>query len=360
MEKLKVLVLYNKLFHYRVPIFNLLAEKYDLTVAYSLESGEIPTDIKFKVIRLPYNNIGRFVLQKTNVYKMCSNYDVVLLYGDISWLKHNYIILRPRRPFGVVSWSIGVSASYDKKFDTPTIWNKVRYFIKHRADAVAFYTSYPIEKYVAQGFAREKLFVANNTVAVKQNTIDASVKDSILFIGTMYMQKGIALLLEEYLSAYKVNKEVLPLYLVGGGAELPLVKQWVEQHQLQHKIIVCGPVYDIAEKAKYFSRAYATISPVQAGLSVLESMGYGVPFITTKDAITGGEILNIQHDKNGLALDSVGQISSVILDISRDPAKYLKYGEQAKLHYDTCRKPIDMANGLAEAIEYAYKQKHTK
>ena len=52
-QKKKVLVLYNKLFHYRIPIFNLLAEKYDLTVVYSIDSKFNPDEVRFKTIQIP-------------------------------------------------------------------------------------------------------------------------------------------------------------------------------------------------------------------------------------------------------------------------------------------------------------------
>lgn len=356
-KKIKVLVLYNKLFHYRIPIFNLLAERYDLTVAYSLgKDGDIPSNVKFKTIHLDYYKCGRFILQKANMYKFCSNYDAVLLYGEIAWLKNTYLTLRTNRPFVIIPWSIGVSASYNHSFDRKTIWSIFTYFIKRRADALVFYSDYPIKKYLDKGFSRDMLFVANNTVEVHQSSSDECVinKDSILFIGTLYMQKGIAFLLEEYLKAYNINNSIPTLNLVGGGKELDLVHMWVKKHNMEHKINVCGPIYDLKEKSNYFARAYATFSPIQAGLSVLESMGYGVPFVTTKTAITGGEIFNIENGINGILLDDCMQIHNVILDIASNPSNYIALGKNAQNHYKTSRKPIDMANGLSEAIEYAY------
>lgn len=358
-HKKRVLVLYNKLFHYRIPIFNLLAEKYDLTVAYSLDSNFNIDDVKFSTIQIPYVQIGKFVMQKGNISKMCRNYDVVVLYGNIAWLKNTYLTIKRRRSFGVVSWSIGVSASYSKHFDSPSIWNSIRYMIKRRADAVVFYTSYPIQKYLKSGFEREKLFVANNTVEVKP-LLDMSKqkKDSILFIGTMYMQKGMLSILEEYLFAYRIEPNIPDFNLVGGGDDLQLVKEWVETHNLEHKVHVLGPIYDAEKKQRLFARAYATISPNQAGLSVLESMGYGVPFVTMSNAITGGEILNIADKVNGVLLANIEQLRAVILEIQKNPELYIGYGEAAKLFYDKNRQPKHMASGLINAIEYAYEQSH--
>ena len=355
-QKKKVLVLYNKLFHYRIPIFNLLAEKYDLTVAYSFGTeGEIPSGVNFKTLYLPYCKIGKFVLQKANVYKLCCNYDVVVTYGEIAWLKNTYITIKRNRPFGVVPWTIGVSASYNHHYDSPSIWNRLRYVIKRGADAIVFYTSYPIQKYLKFGFEREKLFVANNTVEVKPSLNEIKQeKDSILFIGTMYMQKGMLSMLEEYLSAYMMEPQIPDFNLVGGGDDLQTVKDWVKSNNLEHKIHVHGPIYDAEKKQELFAKAYATISPNQAGLSVLESMGYGVPFVTMSNAITGGEIFNIADKENGVLLNSIEQLRDVIVDIHKHPELYICYGESAKHFYDNNRQPKHMAEGLSDAIEYAY------
>ena len=84
-------------------------------------------------------------------------------------------------------------------------------------------------------------------------------------------------------------------------------------------------------------------------------MGYGVPFITKKDAITGGEIFNIENGINGVLYENNNELENIILDITKNRSKYIEMGKKAKIHYDSFRKPEDMANGIIGAIEYVCK-----
>lgn len=348
--KPKVIILYNKLFHYRIPIWNILAQYCDLTVTYS-EGGEItiPENVYFKVKYLqPYNKAKRFVIQKANIRKMAKDYDVVIAYGDIAWLKLSTLPWFNKTK--VIFWTLGVSASYDSGYDKKSTWDKIRAFFYKQADAMVFYTTYPIDKYEKMGIPRDRMFEAPNTVSVIP-VKDEIKKDSLLFIGTLYRQKGIQYLLD----AYKINRNnpnIVPLNIIGKGPDSEYIAQWIKDNNMEDVIKMHGAIYDDEEKAKFFVKAYACISPLQAGLSVLESMGYGVPFVTIKDAITGGEVFNIHNGVDGITMDSIDELNGLIADIFDNKQKYLDYGIKAKEFYDNCRKPEDMADGLWKAIQY--------
>lgn len=349
MKKPKVIILYNNIFHYRIPVWNLLAEKCDLTVAYSF--GEIPKTLerRFEVVYLPARKIGKFVIQKANIRKLVKDYDAVVAYGDIAWLK--YSTLPWLNNIKVVYHTLGVSASYNKGFDTHHEWDKVRKFFYSKANALAFYTSFPIDKYEEMGVSREKMFEAPNTVEVHPIN-DKLEKDSLLFIGTLYQQKGLQSLLDAYMALRDLDQ--LPkLRIIGKGPDEEIIRQWIDDNNMGGLIEMKGAIYDIDEKAKYFGKAYACISPQQAGLSVLESMGYGVPFISSKDAITGGELLNVHNGIDGVVMDKESQLVDVIKDISDNKAKYLEMGRKAQVFYNENRTPRHMADGLWNAICYA-------
>jgi len=353
MENIKVIILYNRIFHYRIPVWNLLAEKCDLTVTYSDVEGEPPSGIecKFKIQYLPAWKIKeKFVVQKASIRKLVKNYDVVIAYGDIAWLK--FSTLPWFNNTKVIFHSIGVSANYEKGFDAHHEWDRIRAFFYSKASALIFYTSYPFSKYVQFGISQEKMFEAPNTVEVHPLTQSAD-KDSILFIGTLYRQKGIQALLDSYLELK--NEVALPkLIIIGKGPDSENIKKWIDEYKMNDLVVMKGAIYDIDEKARYFAKALACISPKQAGLSVLESMGYGVPFVTTRDAITGGEIFNIHNEKDGVVLQNIGELSSIVKDIALNKKKYIGFGQEAQIFYNQNRTPQHMADGFWKAIQYVH------
>ena len=250
---------------------------------------------------------------------------------------------------------MGVSASYNKGYDEEKGCDKIRKFFYSKADALAFYTEYPIKKYSAMGIPEEKMFEAPNTVAVSPIK-DRVNKNSIIFMGTLYKEKGIQLLLDAYKNLK--NEYSLPtLNIVGGGPDFNDIKQWIESNNMQDLIQLKGAIYNIDEKAKYFAEALACISPKQAGLTVLESMGYGVPFITTKDAITGGELFNVHNNIDGIIMNDENELESIIKDISLNQEKYISMGLLAQKFYNENRTPQHMADGLWYAIQYTINKK---
>lgn len=347
----KVLILSNKLMHYRVPILELIAEKVDLTFACEYD-GPLDPNWNFKVIRFSKpRQIGPIIFNRENIHKLARRYDVVIALGTITWLKYMFLPWYPKRNYRVIFWGIGVSASLSKHFDENRQWDWLRGIFFKRADANIYYTSYPVKKNLQRGFKAETLFVANNTVKVLEPEENVK-KDSLLFIGTLYQAKGIQVLLKSYREAILRSSRVPALRIIGKGPEEGDIRQWIEDHHLGHSIHMLGPIYNDALKREYIQKAFACISPYQAGLSVLESMGYGTPFVTMKNAITGGEIFNITDQATGCLLTDEAQFTEVIVDIADNPAKYENMGIEARNYYVHNRTPQMMANGVLDAINY--------
>ena len=349
-SKKKLLILQLEVPNYRIPIFNYLSEIYDLTVACSKKVA-FEQQCKFKTLLLPYRNVSKFILHKDNIRELADQFDVVIYLGNIAILKYALLPFKCHRKFKTIVWTIGVSASYSKKYDANHKWDFVRDFFYKKADACLFYTDYPVQKYISRGFEKDSLFVANNTVEVI-DTLDKQQKDTLLFIGSLYKQKGITDLLDAYYEAYIAAPNIPRLNIIGKGEEFDNIQQWIKQNNMESKVELLGPIYEDSKKEMYFKRALATISPNQAGLSVLESLGYGTPFVTSQDAITGGERFNIRNGETGVLYDTKDDLAKILIDITNNPQKYIDMGENAARYYRKNRTAKKMVQGFVDAVNY--------
>ena len=354
-NKIRVLfVTHSKLQHYRIPIFRIVnnTPNIELTLAHcgdKIVQKEIPE------ILLKKKKFGSFYFIK-DYKKTCQNYDVILCmfyYNNLSILKS--LICKSKR---IVLWSIGVPASYNRNYGEASSFRyKLLNFFQKRANALLLYTDSPLQLYKERGIKIEekKIFIANNTVEVIKQEVQNEQKTSLLFIGTLYLEKGLLLLLKAYKEALSECSDMIPLNIVGGGSQFNDVQQWIKENGISNKVNMLGPIYDPSEKAEIFRKSIACVSPMQAGLSVLESMGYGVPFITSENAITGGEAFNIVDGENGLRLNNISMLKDVLIDICHNKGKYLAMGRNAYDYYWSHRTSDVMAKGIVSAINYAYK-----
>lgn len=353
-KKVKVLSLTNKILEYRVPVYNRLSEYFDITVAHHGKPVS-KSKAKFKQLPLTLKKIGPFIYFKENISELAKKYDSVIALGDLHYYPFFRLGFIKNRNFGLSFWSIGVSASYAKKFDQDRKLDKIRFKLMNRADSIIFYTSYPINRYVKDGgIDKNKLFVANNTVEIESKIEIPKLKKHFLFVGTLYKEKKMFDLLESYKHAFDLNNKIKPLIIIGDGEERDNIVQWIKDNSLEQNIILTGSIYEQNKLKDYYKDAIACISPGQAGLTVLNSMAYGVPFVTTENAITGGEIFSIKNGVNGIIYnDVVESLSDIIIDLSFNHNKVTELSNNAQeYYYKNCTINI-MVNGIKEAVDYA-------
>jgi len=355
-KKIKLLLLANCIPHYRLPILNMLGLKYDFTIAhYDKLLGE--KDVNFKQIQLTIKEINGFFFFKENIYKIANQYDVVIALGELRVIPNILLGLR-KRNFGLVYWGIGVTASYDHAFDSNSKIDGIRIWLMDKADSILFYSDYPIKKYVQKGVEAKKLFVANNTVHVTEKIIIPYEKKHFIFVGTLYKQKKINELLEAYKKYIQITSKILPLVIIGDGDEKVNIIDWIKKENLEDKIILTGQINNQQTLKQYYQDSVACVSPGQAGLTVLNSMAYGVPFVTSENAITGGEIYNIRNNENGFIYNGeTNELAYIMKKLAEDTELTYKLSNNAQDYYFNERNADIMVKGFDDAIEHAYNAK---
>ena len=83
----------------------------------------------------------------------------------------------------------------------------------------------------------------------------------------------------------KISKDI-NFIIIGQGPEEAKLKT-VKRLRLEDRILFLGKINDAKKLKMYYEESIFSISYGQAGLSVLQALGFGVPFITKKNAISG-------------------------------------------------------------------------
>jgi glycosyltransferase involved in cell wall biosynthesis len=352
--KLKVAIINPILPHYRIPLLNILSREYDLTFVHFGKENK-SDDLLFTQLVLKELKIGPFLISKINLNKLFKNFDVVISEGNLRYLDRNILILNPFRKYKWITWGIGVTASYDKLFGTKSINNLIRFFLFRFAEANIFYSEFPIKLYLEHGHKRESLFVAHNTVEVKQEYLEIyGKKDTILFVGTLYRQKGVLELIDIYLEYFRKTSNPKQLHIIGNGPEFNCIFDRIKKYKLEEFVFLHGEILDEEILSKFYSKSLVCVSPSQAGLSVLSSFGHGVPFITRFNAVTGGEILNIKSGINGVLYNSNNDLINIFNDVSNNPIKYIEMGKNAFDFYNSNRKIEMMASSIQDSVSYVF------
>lgn len=344
MEKKKVLLITERLEHYRVPLFNLLAKSVDLTV---IHSSSIVKDVDFKQKELTCKSIGPFI----KFYGLDEkNYDFVIYPFNIRII-NLFLNCFKKTFYKKVLFGIGVAASYEKKYDEKSFLDFLRVFYLKKFDYAIFYERYPFIKYQSMSIPGKKMSIAYNTVSrnIAFNILNKTY-ESFLFIGSLYKQKNIFSLIKAYHSLYLINNNIYKLEIVGDGDEFDSIEKYIYDNKLVGKIILHGKITSDNALLPIMQRSLVCISPGQAGLSVQKCFSYGVGFITTYSAITGGEISSIIENVNGDFYDGTtdGLIELMLKYLDLEYAK--KISNNAYIFYNEFRNERIWLNGFIKNI----------
>ncbi|WP_407497747.1 glycosyltransferase [Acinetobacter baumannii] len=344
MHTKKVLFISDKLEHYRIPLFNLIADKVDLTIAHA---DQTQPNTLFKQEKLTIQHKGPFIYYKT---ENLDKYDVVI-YPFNARVINLFLESLKKTNYKKGIFGIGVAASYTKSYDQKTFLDYLRVFYLKKFDFAIFYENYPLIKYKALGIESSKMSVAYNTVAENSEFhIQNKTFESFLFIGSLYKQKKILTLIEAYHQLLKIDENILKLEIVGDGDEFDNIKNYIAEHSLEKNIILHGKITSDKELLPIMQRAVVCISPGQAGLSVQKCFSYGTGFITTKDAITGGEAFSIINNVNGNFYNGTTEDLTKVMLLYRDESYAKNISNNAYLFYKYYRNTDVWVKGFLENI----------
>lgn len=342
-----IVVIQNSLPHYRREFFNELAKIDEVIVVHSGTPSAGSGD-RFREHIVKSLAVGPFIWQRNITEIIKSNSPAaVIASADIRNLHSLFAMFRFDRSIRWIWWGLDRGAS-DLAF-------RIKCFVAARRNPIVFYNNEIRNIFSTKVFDRKRLFVANNTFHVinSQCLADATPKDLFLNVGTLDARKQNDVLIHAFNEIYKQTGRDIYLYLIGEGAERQRLEMLVSELGLSSRVFLPGKIEDPKVLKNYYARAIASVSFGQAGLAVLQSMAFGVPFVTKRNAVSGGEKYNIEDGVNGVfCSDDINSLVSVMRSLIKDPSYARRLGYSAFAHYSEKASIAGMVNGFRSALVY--------
>lgn len=345
MKKPVVFIVQNIVPHYRIDFFNILCESYDIFLIHSGNSSN-PEKIRFKEYIIPSYKFGPLIIQ-LGLFNLINKFkpSAIIASADIRNLISLAAMYYYDKRIKWIWWGLDTGASH--------IATLIKLRVCKRNNPVVFYNENVMNKFISLGLSSEKLFFANNTFHVQDSVSLANElpKDIFINVGTLDARKQNDILITAF--SKLVDSSNIKLFIIGEGSENQKLLDLISFFNLNDRVFLLGKIEDISQLKCYYNRAIASISFGQAGLAVLQSMAYGVPFVTKQNAITGGEKFNIIHDHNGiLCSDNPEELEATMKKLIHDPAFAKKLGYNAFAHYRDYASIDGMAKTFSLALNY--------
>lgn len=329
----KLLILQNRIENYRKAVYEELNKKFDVTV---LHTGK-RVNSTFKEVILKTYNLGPFIfLKKINQSIKKIDPDYIISMFDLHWPQFYLgLPLKPKKVF----WGLDEGKNYLINWFKKNIINLL-------GNNVLFYS-----KSIQSNWSKKltvKSFVAQNSVKVTK-PIFSKKRKNYINVGSLHYRKRNDILLFAFTKLPKNIKKNSKVLLVGKGPDIIRLKKICKDLNIEKNVEFFGHINKLSRLQTLYGSAISSISVGQAGLAVSQSLGYGVPFITNKNAITGGEIFSINNKINGYLLNSDIQNTKCIKELS-DKMLMMWKNRNIKSNYIKRRKYYDKNLSLKKMV----------
>jgi len=199
-------------------------------------------------------------------------------------------------------------------------------------------------------FAVELAAVTDASLAALSREIDLAPGAPLgLYCGSLYPDKRLDVLAE---AAERIHAAIpaFRLIVIGDGPSRPPLEARLAGRDWAR----CVGVKKGPEKAAFFKRATAILSPGMVGLHVLDAFCAGLPMFTTANARHSPEIEYLEHGRNGfIVADDPAAYADAVIAMLRDPVRCASVAAAARaaarkytLHNMVC----NFARGIEECL----------
>jgi len=349
---MKVAILQNTIYPYRVPLFRGIAEieGLELTVFFTDEKL-VGVTFPFKTQLAKEKGKYGFYLQPTLAADL-EGVDVVLVMFNLRYLSMVKLLFNKalRKHTKILLWGHG--------FGKNSILNPVRSWMIKKSEGLLLYYEEQQQAFIDAGVDKSLLFYANNTIDVTNFGYNRTTpRNSLLFVGRLQERKKVAMIIEA-MEGLLVEFPELQLEIVGDGVYREVLENSVRKSGLDKNVTFHGKVVEENALKEIFDRSLAYVSPGAVGLGVLHAFAYGCPVVTSaNDPEHGPEFINLKDGENALLTDGTQENLNTVLHRVATNAPEMEQLRRASAQFykDNCAMGV-MVDKVVEALRTVSKK----
>ncbi|APD06083.1 hypothetical protein UJ101_00542 [Flavobacteriaceae bacterium UJ101] len=229
------------------------------------------------------------------------------------------MILRKKTVLWGHVWSIGGSKERT---------NILRSWMRKLGSMVIVYTkSQKIELRRAEN--RIKVYYAPNALYYKSEMLCSSVEDdirNIIYVGRLTKEKKPLILVKAYMKILPYIDVDSKLIIIGEGNERKRIEKFIILNGLENRVVLTGHISNYLILKEYYDKALCSVSSGYIGLSVTQSLGFGVPMIVSKNENHSPEIEAVKEGFNAVFFetDNVNSLGEKIINFFENKSQWVK------------------------------------
>lgn len=217
---------------------------------------------------------------------------------------------------------------------------RIRYLMKYMSSGIIVYTQLQQKELQIQ-MPFKNIMVASNALYYSNEMHPKQIVqekcNNYIYVGRLVKDKKPAIMIEAFARAFKHLPTDCKLFVIGDGPERVVLEELAKSYQLEERIIFKGHISDYEILKEYYAKSIASISPGYLGLSVTQSLGFGVPIIVSKNESHSPEIEALVDNENYayFETDNIESLSKQFINFNKNKAYWF---ERREVISDKCRK----------------------
>jgi len=235
--------------------------------------------------------------------------------------------------------------------------DRIRHSQRRVADVLVTYTETERSELSAV-MPKATIIAAPNSLYSRADIVaaaDGAPRTDFVYVGRVEPVKKPELLLDAFIGAVDRLPPDVRLVFVGGGALRDELARKSQAAGVAERVVFAPPAWTADDLRPYYERAIVSVSPGYAGLSLIQSMGFGVMMLIARDEPHAPEIEAAVEGVTArfFASDSVGDLADVLVESAQNRDELAARGaEIAALCADSYSAEI-WADRMTDAIELA-------